>query len=400
MAYNAAVNPAARRILRLTSLPLILAGLLGLDPRGAGADDDIGPATTLPTPQAAREEAQRRGVPILALVGIPRKECPPVARLEDLLLTGEALARVREVAVPSRLVMAAPASEAEFRAFRERYGDYPQPALFILAADGDLLHAQVGGLYGVYDHDLTPLGSPAVPLLAEAELRALVTAAVARDRQQRERLAATVKGGDAAIAVERGEILASRARAGEALTEARRAVQAKPGPELGVRLARLLHRLGAAAEAVPLLKALKAAHPTAPDALFWGVLLHGYDREQAGSERLVDLASQAQAAKLTAVAALAQVYAALPDDTARAALEVDPAPLEGWAAALAGLPYEGELALGELANRAVGPRSRLRIVELLLEHLPDSRAAQHGKHGMLGLLRMRVQHDAAERRPR
>jgi hypothetical protein len=354
---------------------------------GPAAAEELGREARHATLAEARAEATRRGVPVLLLVGLPRAECPPVVRLEDLFLRGEALERIRELAVPARLVTGGMNPSPEVQEFSQRYGPLVTPSFFLLAPDGDVLHAQVGGLYGAYAEDQSPLATPPVKLLSVDELLGVVRAAVARDAQQRARLTATVGSGDAAVVVERAEILAARGRLEPALHEARRAVALVPGPDLGVRLARVFVAGHAKQEAAAALARLAAAHPAHRDRILWSVLAKAYDPTLAGSPPWPELIGAARADGRAAVAALAEVHAVLADPAALEALEADRRPLQAWFAALTLLPVEGEAALSELASRAAGPRSRLEAMERLLETFPDAASAQHGKHGMLDLLR-------------
>jgi hypothetical protein len=354
---------------------------------GPAAAEELGQEARVPTLAEARAEATRRALPVLLLVGLPRAECPPVVRLEDLFLRDEALERVKQVAVPARLVTGGMNPSPDVQEFSQRYGPLVTPSFFLLAPDGDLLHAQVGGLYGVYAEDQSPLETPPIKLLSVDELLGVVRAAVARDAQQRARLTATVGSGDAATVIERAEILAARGRLEPALLEARRAVVLGPPPDLGLRLARVLVAGHAKHEAAVVLAGLASAHPAHRDRVLWSVLAKAYDPTLAGAAPWPDLIRAAQADGRAAASALAEVHATLQDPAALQALEADRRPLKAWFAALALLPVEGEAALSELASRAAGPRSRLEAMERLLETFPDAASAQHGKHGMLDLLR-------------
>jgi tetratricopeptide (TPR) repeat protein len=343
-------------------------------------------------PTASRIAAER-GVPVLLLAGYARAHCPPSACVEDGLFSGAELERLARCCVPARLVVG-PTYPEGTRAF-ERYAQgMPLPALLVLSPSGDLLLAQVGQLFGLYD----PTGASyeQAPLLTAEQVCARVQDAVARQRVEDARLVTLSASRDPAERLEAAEILLRRRRPEHAALLLSPLADEAVAPEHVARLAEGLRQAGDEPLADRVLAQAVERHPEAPAWRRWTLELR----------QSLERRKEAVSPSLPTARALLESLATKPDpglevlvrlELAEAAATADDA--AGLAAQLAwfgdhlvALPADPASAArtlrawADLAQRRGETAVAVRWYRELLARYPDEPPAQAMKHGPLARL--------------
>ncbi len=155
------------------------------------------------------------------------------------------------------------------RALRARFTFEVQPALALLAPDGDVAHVQYARLYPAYHFNGVEMSSWTERLWTSRDILAMVERVAGAEAAERRRLTALAARSGPEAAIERARILWRRGRPGQALAVLDATLAAASSPAAGEFQAQLLAERGKRQQARRALQALLAAHPSHPRAPFW-----------------------------------------------------------------------------------------------------------------------------------